>query len=671
MARRNLILVSVLVAAAAVMLPLLLDGSSRRAPDRDDGDVGAREGTTPDLLRESPELLGRQGADAEAPEDAPPTEAEPAPTFTHVLVGTVGGLQPGEAAATRVSVHRLYHYGWVNDDVPALHGAVAADGTFEVDVSSFFEAGNPPTQIQATFDHPAYALLKHKVRMQDGKPRGPDGPVEVRADVTLVRALVVEGQITSEVGDPLEGVQVALLEREGEGFRRNAVDDLVAPEVAKSDPDGRFRLRSPRPGRFLVATLSRTWLPACREVRLELGVRLDPVLLRLTPGLRIAGRVTVNGRPLPKARVEAERLEAAQEMRFRFHAFVWREGRLWPGERYAETDERGRYVVTGLDPGAWTLALGYVHSVHLWRSFHRAGARQVEPPVEGTDFDIQAVEVEVRVLSGAEPVKDPTVTIVRPGEEDSAHWTSQRSVVRAIVPADTTLVAKVTHDRYATKLQEFRTQSAGTKHVEVVDLGPPRDLATLVVALTDTEGRPIDRATFEFQPLDGHGRLAFGMTDPERSADGVYRLEDLEPGRKALFVLPGRSDMDFTGYFLMLREEVDLVAGRETRLTLKAALGGRLRVAVRDEEGKLLDAYAVLRDARGRKLEVSYVSGGENFASMSSGGPGTGSPSVVEPPLEPGEYRIELSVPGRESKTLDVKVDAGKTTDVDVTLRKR
>ncbi len=188
--------------------------------------------------------------------------------------------------------------------------------------------------------------------------------------------------------------------------------------------------------------------------------------------------------------------------------------------------------------------------------------------------------------------------------------------------------------------------------------------------LTDTDGKPITRAAILLEDPAKQTHFGFGMGKALRAEGGVLRVENLEAGRKAVFVMPDRSDMECVGYHLTLREEVDLVAGRETVIDLVARRGGRLRVAVRDEQGALLDANAVLRDGRGRQLQVAYVSGGEDFASMSTGGPGTGSPSMVEPPLETGAYRLELSCPGRESKTLDVKVEVGKTTDVDVTLRK-
>ncbi len=634
------------------------------ADDLDPDGAAALEGRS-----DGGELSAGDAGGDNADRGSPATEPAQRTPATHLLRGSVRGVEKNAVAETKVAVFVLREYGWVDTDIEPFRGEVRADGSYEVDLSGVFQMESVPNNLRVRFDHPDYVVAKPTLLTSSGRTKT-GRPTEFRVDVTLKRATVVAGRVLRPDGNPVVGGTVALLVRHDGRFRLNDVQEPKAAEKSKTEADGTFRLRTDRTGEYVLAALTQDLLPASRIMAVEHGVAPDPVEIVMQAGLSIRGRVIVNGRPVADAQVEAYAPDPAFEFQIDHHDLVWRDERLVPGDQKATTDATGAYEIKALDEPLRRTKVSRVKGLPIWYPLLEASKRVVQPGSDGVDFEIEGAHVEVRVQSGEQRLEGARATVLSPGKEhgDAYQQSDDEGRVRFILPPDAALRLSVSHEGYKTVEREFRTLGVRTQSEEIVDLGPSLS-GTLVLTLRDPKGKPIRNAEIRVtKEDDGFG---FGFNDPMTSEIGVYRLEHLEVGESLLLVRPGRkAGLEFTSHFLPIRERIQLDLGKETMLSLTAELGGRLRVTVRDEAGQLIGASATLRDERGQKRRVMYVTQGEGFATMSSGGPGTASVSRVEPALEPGEYHMELSANDRETKRVSVTVRAGETHDIEVTLRK-
>jgi len=148
---------------------------------------------------------------------------------------------------------------------------------------------------------------------------------------------------------------------------------------------------------------------------------------------------------------------------------------------------------------------------------------------------------------------------------------------------------------------------------------------------------------------------------------GVFRMEGLESGRISVTTMPWRTDWSESGYGIDIRRDLTLPAVGEYRLVLTARRGGRLRIAARSKAGALLPAKCVIRDEDGDAQVVNFATHSKSMSMSAPGALGQLSPSLVDPPLEPGTYSIELRH-GDAAKTLSAIVKTGATTEIEVTL---
>lgn len=619
-------------------------------------------------------LEGRGMGEGSEPE-ALPAPTSTAPPATHVVRGTVRDAtgQPLEMGwfDQGIAVRALREYGWLDAEIPAVFGRADEAGRYELDVSSVFERDEPPTQLRVDFDHRAHMPTSRKLIVEDGRRPAADGPIVFHVDVQLQPAVVLRGVVHDVAAEPVAEARVYLLRPTEAGFAVNAVGEALALDQADSGIDGAFRLRAPAVGRYYVAALAEGYLP--EGVPLDVAASEDRarIELALRRGRTIAGRVQLNGRPLPDVRVHAEqRPQTKPSYQLELDWVHLRDGRLHPGKSSATTDKAGRFEIKGLDAGERRVAPGWSGGMRVWPTLLQAAAQTVEAGREDLVLEVGGVEVEVRPVSGGVLVADADVTIAVNDNEKVRSRTADAHAASFVLPPERTFELQIRHPGFQPVVRELRTGPLGVPVLETVDLGPAKPEAVLVLRLRDDAGVPIPRADIQVVDRDAPLSFGFDMEPVKRSADGVYRIEHLEPGHRSVVVRPGRSSMEFFGYFLVRREDVHLAAAEETQLDIVARRGGRLRIAVRDAEGTIRGCKASLRNARGQIQRVAYVSGGDDFATMSTSGPGAASPSTVAPPLEPGEYELELSLDGYLPQRVKATIEIGETTDVEVTLRK-
>lgn len=165
-----------------------------------------------------------------------PGSTQPPPTARGVLRGritTAGGLPVPRAVVGLLPVTNVLQSRTVRTD---------ADGRYEfrdLTADTFRIFANKPG-----YSRSAPAVNASPIELGDGETR--DAP-----DIRLDRWGTVEGRIIDELGEPLQGVAVQLLEVRYERGRRRLAPAGVSSRV--TDDLGRYRIYSVSPGRYIVS----------------------------------------------------------------------------------------------------------------------------------------------------------------------------------------------------------------------------------------------------------------------------------------------------------------------------------------------------------------------------------------------------------------------------------
>jgi hypothetical protein len=154
---------------------------------------------------------------------------------------------------------------------------------------------------------------------------------EVRRDIALAGASVVEGRVTQRGGEPIHGATVTLTDARGE---------VVGAAV--TGPDGGFVLADLYPGEYTLTATAQNTLPVARSVAVDgAGSHRFDVVLR--SNATVAGTVRAARSGLPVAEASVTLVDGYGNV-----------------AGTAVTGEDGRYEFAGLLPGVYTLtASGY------------------------------------------------------------------------------------------------------------------------------------------------------------------------------------------------------------------------------------------------------------------------------------------------------------------------
>ncbi|MFQ5507351.1 MAG: carboxypeptidase-like regulatory domain-containing protein, partial [Planctomycetota bacterium] len=193
-------------------------------------------------------------------------------------------------------------------------------------------------------------------------------------------------------------------------------------------------------------------------------------------------------------------------------------------------------------------------------------------------------------------------------------------------------------------------------------------LARLGIRLVDPGGSSIPRFTASLEdPVTGWGVAS--LTQKTKNGDG--RLPPVPPGRYRLEVEPGYHIMGLTPYFPILRE-VEVHAGKENTVDLRAREGGRVRVTLRvsGEQPERLRDFELRADFAGggsRPKIGPYVYRTET-GWMGRWQARPGKPFICRRLLEPGRHSLHFQAAGYQPTRAVVDIEPGKTSDVVVRL---
>ena len=496
-----------------------------------------------------------------------------------------------------------------------LLGQTGTDGRFHV-------AGLAPGLLDLQISAPGF-----QTRDVEGLAIPADRDVD-GVEVRLEPGVALEGRVTRQNGDPVEGALVHvghesrfLGRRPGAHFR----PWRPSRSLAQTDADGRYRIEGLDPGPHRVEVQAeRDTANAVAE--LTAGVhRLDLVLDETAPSPSVAGRVVdEEGAPVPAAEVQ---LSAAQSG--------------FPGQG-TFTQPDGSFVLEQVRPGTYRLSARGAGIVdpETGRQVQVAGG-----PVEG---------IEVRVSRSDGITLTGRLLGLAP---DEARWVRidawlgfglQRSA-GAVEPPDGYRIAGL----YAGTWVVSAVHADGRYVRRQVELGPEPEPR---LDLEFPGGFTLrGRATLDGAPFAGAWVVALPsepvadrLTPQTPTAqDGSFAFRHLRPGRYRLFVQDDRSGM---GGGL----EVSLEADQTVQIDLATApLQGRVLAA----DGTQVEGATILLTSRNHPFDHTF-----RVPTLRTGAEGAFGPAKVAP----GTYRITVEAEGFATQQLEVEVrpQAGWTGEV-------
>jgi len=665
MKRRGLVLG---LAAAALIGLLVWFLGSDRDDDLGTGGAPAEENASEHPLLSGEERPGLEGAEATpkaAPEAAPVGEAADDETkrrtpkspgiFTLRLVGPTD--LSGRPARVHVEVAD-------KDDIrrPYLWHK-AESNPKEVDAWRLLREG--AGRLLITVMHPDFVDASEIVQIADL-----GGEIVIR----LQRALVVVGRIVNERGEP--------------NVRRTSVGlFFTAPDAPMHDPrtryssrpadsagsgaDGRFRLRVLNPGTYLFLAGDHAFPVTARLLRIVEGEPTDLGDVVVREGVSISGRDLLQGRPVPKARLQLSPSNRTGSFFYGLSGMVrWYGGdRVLKDGREATTDDKGRFEVTGLEPGRYTAWIAELDVADLIVASGLRRSEEFVAPRDNLDVDVRGHRLDLGIVSNGSPEPDAFISAASKAAGSYAGGTSNEQGIIALLlqPNATYELLAGAEGREGAKAS-IKTGAAGASSTLTMDLGAGAAPAqgTLRVRLLRADGASVKGAAFRLVYDD-----AERTTTVEYSWGATEYEFELAAGRGTLTAVPGGLDKpDLSAFDLPVESPFEIVAEKETTLDLTISRGGRLLVVLRDAKGAFVKAGIEVRDSLGQELKLTYrVQGVRGTLLNASRLTGNG-PATSNEVLAPGSYEVEITPKDGNPLRKKVNVVAGKTTRVEITLPK-
>lgn len=397
-----------LVAVGAALVAWLSSSTERR----DARVEPAPEQPEIELAVEPPPPVADYSDDVVASEpvaDAPISSQRSRDASTVVLRGTViCALGPLELTEISVTTPRIY--------APVLSAAVAADGAFEVDVTSLV-VSNDGSELLVDARHPN-AIDEHLVvGTQAFRGLAPGEQRVIPLEIVLGRAACT---VDVRVNGTGAQVSVSVFGVSGPLLRAGIASDVRY--------DGSFRFHVPR-GEYVLVAHCGGLRPS--TVRFGCGqpshVELEPITLE--SGAKLSGRVEFRGDPLGWGAVEARLVGAPRATTRALHwtgaSFEWSlcEGFVGP---------KGTFEVSGLAPAEYELLVTRIE--HMYGQ--DLGSRTVIAPASGIMLEPKICRLVLEVLVGGEPKSiefDTRSAYVRDGAKHTSSTNGGTKSGRAII----------------------------------------------------------------------------------------------------------------------------------------------------------------------------------------------------------------------------------------------
>lgn len=658
------------------------------ASDADDGEALA--GT----------MLSRSGDPMEDVQPPPRASAAPSPALdaaqhpavsaasppaVWILRGSITSEVSNTVASTDVSV-RAIGGGVVWPESLVVRGQPAADGRLEMDLSPLF-ASNPhlkPAELIVRADHPDSVPVEVRIDVPAERREPPSAAQdqwEFRADFKLTRAVALSGRVRDDAGHPIHDAEVALLTLEG-GEPKIPPVDLV-----RSGENGSFRLRSAHRGMYALVALRESMRPATQLVTIERGGTGELVVLELTRGAHISGRVQPRGLLVQSGlRIYAtRRVTGDASFRVGSDQLIWNERDGFARHRVAcTTRPDGTFVVFGLTAGRYELSC-------MGSSDDPAISYQslaVEAPADGIEFELAWSRTIFEIASGRAPLSSALVSIRPAWLQAGAHgrWVGKDGRLDVLLDAGKPYSIEVRAEGYRSEMRELLAPGPGEEVTLPIDL--VRESSALAITLVTPSGEHFTSAAVSFGLLEEPAELEAARTgsrwwpasiltgaDFTRDVpveDGVLTLHDLPPGLFEVRIEPDSRVRTQECRWFHAPLVVHLTPGETLSQTVSLVHAGRVRVQVSDSRGIAKQCGFELQDDTRQRVPLRFVTrlaAGSRFDHVwFLGDAGQLAPALSDPALPPGNYTLVLVPEGGTRQAHPVRIEAGQITSLDLVL---
>lgn len=611
-------------------------------------------------------LTGAAGAGATAHTPAPAPGATPPPTppssttTTAPSVGrfrAVGTVQSGEDGP-KIARAIVEVFSWQdNRELPVGRGQTDDAGRFAIELPSL-DVMHPASLARMSL----YLRVRaaghrtfYPVGFMQGDLLGPPRDVGADTVIALDPGHDVVGRVVDEEGRPIVGAEVTMT---SEGPSRL--------DRVRTDASGEFRypVESDRAAYFLAEFEGMgTGGMAPRPMTPDAEMVLPDLVLRR--GAEVAGVVVDRtGRPIAGVPVHAtslSRTDGDEIERIEAPAGTMHGS--------AMTDAAGRFRITGLFPG--DVKLDAVEGSQGGRASEGSAVRTGRE-----DVRIVLAEHVVRVAvvdSAGAPVLGARWRVdvrgaVPPRSRHGMVDLGEDALGFVLVPEDARVVASASLQWWTPAKAEAICAGPGTTDV-VLRMAPAgAEKGRVRIELTGDAASRVTEIEVELHDLD-YSEIR------HRGPPG--EVFEVPPGRYRVEVLPKRETTIEATDFIRLATDLTVRPGEETRVRLRARLGGGVRLALAwpegTETGELQGIVATSLDGETAPTDLMWFQRSDRRREA-RGSRGAFSLWVGLPiylasgGLPAGRWMFEVRVAGHESVRVVTAIEQGKVVDVRVPL---
>ncbi len=346
-------------------------------------------------------------------------------------------------------------------------------------------------------------------------------------DLELTLGTDISGVCIDEQGAPVAGASLQVEPRRDLSWLTNSARRTT------SASDGTFRLQAVAPGKLVISGEAKGFV-ALKSDELEAvdGERVDRLTLRFTRGSSVAGVVRwPNGKPVSDARVSLHE-STSQSIE---------DERAWQREEAhaAETDVGGRFAISGLGPGPFSVLAeraesGEQNARRIWRA--RALDVHADATVELTLQEPISVKGRVADDLGA-PIESFDIESAEVAPDDAPHSGVYARIASSFENAHGSFEVWLTPGPW-----KLSPSAEGFGRGEGQSIVVPTNGAELAIVLSrvgrisgtvvDASGAPPRSAHVSWQPTSGARAPSQRNTNEDVAVrdDGTFELVGLAPG---------------------------------------------------------------------------------------------------------------------------------------------
>ncbi len=654
------------VAFAAAVAWSVRSGTVDQAPPA----IGPR---AEEQVRQDPERAEIELATPALREPSEITRSRPGKPRTF-LIGRVLGPSESQMSDVLLRVRGVARYTWPEGLV--AHASPQADGSFEIGLDMLLDyaaTAGPLDELQLDADHSGY--LPEEIRVDLAGVEVEDPPEAeprflIRVDFGLKPAILVRGLVRWPSDHPGAARVVALPVEDGRPAERQLDETPVAP-------DGSYLLRLSEGEEVEILAVASGLLPKSQRVFVANGRETLVPEISLQPGIRVEGRCRNGAERAPFKALGLFLAESSSSE----STVVLVGGRMlrclngsWRADEVlCELDEEGRFAADGLSAGRYSLwpGGGPKHVLLSPVLFEVAKATRevaLSSPLERVEFDLAAGYAGVRVIDiRSRPYRGAVRFQI--GEFQSAAEASEEGEVVLALPTGNLVSFRVELNGLAPVLHEVVAPEPGERRVEEVRLTAECPRARAMLSLWDSEEGTLDTERITVTATTPPGGETVWGPSVVNLVVGTAELTDLPEGRLTLEAFAEGAYRHYQDLWLPARVELELSAGSFAPARVELRRGGRLRIQATDGGGRFLPANCHLRDLYGVEQAVRFLLRGPDEQGFTTGEElSDKGPSDVYPNLPGGVYEVELSMEGRETRVVPVRIEVGETTVLEVSL---